>query len=195
MVVKTACSSSLVCLDLACKAIQSGECDSALVGGVSMLFSPATYISVTDLGVISPNGQCRSFDAGADGYARGEAVNMVMIKRLDHALRDKDPIRAVIRGTGVNTDGRTNGMLTPSSAVQADLIRHTYEVAGIDDLSQTAVVECHGTGTPVGDPIETEAVGRCFGEDGVIITSVCPLERLPPDTGTISVRLSVCPDV
>ncbi|KAJ3464711.1 hypothetical protein MRS44_009497 [Fusarium solani] len=174
MVVKTACSSSLVCLDLACKAIQSGECDSALVGGVSMLFSPATYISVTDLGVISPNGQCRSFDAGADGYARGEAVNMVMIKRLDHALRDKDPIRAVIRGTGVNTDGRTNGMLTPSSAVQADLIRHTYEVAGIDDLSQTAVVECHGTGTPVGDPIETEAVGRCFGEDGVIITSVKP---------------------
>ncbi|GAB0138685.1 t1pks [Epichloe bromicola] len=172
MVVKTACSSSLVCLDLACKAIQSGECDSALVGGVSLLFSPATFISVTDLGVISPNGQCRSFDAGADGYARGEAVNMVMIKRLDHALRDKDPIRAVIRGTGVNTDGRTNGMLTPSSTVQADLIRHTYEVAGIDDLSQTAVVECHGTGTPVGDPIETEAVGRCFGEEGVVITSV-----------------------
>ena len=172
MTVKTACSSSLVCLDLACRAIRSGECDSALVGGISLIFSPAAYISVIDLGVISPNGQCRSFDAAADGYARGEAVNMVLVKRLDHALRDKDPIRAIIRGTGVNTDGKTNGMLTPSPTAQAALIRHTYEGAGIKDLSQTAIVECHGTGTPVGDPIETEAIGQCFGDSGVIITSV-----------------------
>lgn len=149
-----------------------------------MIFSPATYISVTDLGVISPNGQCRSFDAGADGYARGEAVNMVLVKSLDHALRDNDPIRAVIRATGVNTDGRTNGMLTPSSTVQAKLIRHTYETAGIHDLSQTAVVECHGTGTPVGDPIETEAVGSCFGDSGIIITSVKALAVTPKAVAT-----------
>jgi acyl transferase domain-containing protein len=175
MTVKTACSSSLVCLDLACRAIRGGECDSALVGGTSLIFSPTTWMALNDQGVLSPRGECRSFDAGADGYARGEAVNMVLIKRLSHAIRDNDPIRAIIRGTGVNTDGRTNGMLTPSPVAQAALIRHTYETAGIKNLSETAVVECHGTGTPIGDPLETEAIADCFGDHGVIITSV----RLP----------------
>lgn len=170
--VKTACSSSLVGLDLACRAVQNGQCDSALVGGTSLIFSPTTYLALKDQGVLSPNGQCRSFDAAADGYARGEAVNMVLVKRLSHALRDNDPIRAIIRGTGVNIDGKTNGMLTPSPTAQAALIRHTYKAAGIKDLSQTAIVECHGTGTPVGDPIETEAIAQCFGDKGVVITSV-----------------------
>lgn len=172
MTVKTACSSSLVGLDLACRAILSDECDSALVGGISLMFSPTTYLALGDQGVLSPNGQCRSFDAAADGYARGEAVNMILVKRLSHALRDNDSFRAVVRGTGVNVDGKTNGMLTPSPTAQAALIQHTYTAAGIKDLSETAFVECHGTGTPVGDPIETEAIGRCFGDNGVLTTSV-----------------------
>ncbi|KAI2627176.1 putative polyketide synthase [Xylaria nigripes] len=174
MTVKTACSSSLVGLGLACEAIRNGECDSALVGGTSLIFSPTTFLALQDMELLSPRGQCRTFDATADGYARGEAVNMVLIKKLSHALRDKDPIRAVIRGTGVNSDGRTKGMLTPSPAAQAELIRHTYKVAGIKDVTQTAIVECHGTGTPVGDPLEVQAVTSCFGDKGVIITSVKP---------------------
>ncbi|KAB8228301.1 type I polyketide synthase [Aspergillus alliaceus] len=174
MTVKTACSSSLVCLDLACKAIQNNECVSALVGGTNLMFSPTTWMALNDQGVLSPTGQCRTFDAAADGYARGEAVNMVLVKRLSSALRDNDPIRVVIRGTGVNSDGRTQGMLTPSPSAQAALIRRTYAAAGIQDLSETAIVECHGTGTPVGDPLETKAIADCFGDKGVIITSVKP---------------------
>lgn len=172
MTVKTACSSSLVCLDLACEAIRNGQCDSALVGGTSLMFSPTTWMALNDMGLLSPRGQCRTFDAGADGYARGEAVNMVLVKKLSYALRDNDPIRAVIRGTGVNSDGRTQGMLIPSPLAQAALIRRTYAAAGIQDLSETAIVECHGTGTPVGDPLETEAVVDCFGDKGIVITSV-----------------------
>ncbi|OTA89815.1 hypothetical protein M434DRAFT_398366 [Hypoxylon sp. CO27-5] len=174
MTVKTACSSSLVCLDLACEAIKNGQCDAALVGGINLIFSPTMWISLHYQGLLSLTGQCHTFDASADGYARGEAVNMILIKRLSDALRDNDPIRAVIRGTSVNTDGRTAGMLIPSSIAQAALIRHTYEVAGIKELSETAVVETHGTGTPVGDPLEVEAVAKCFGTRGVIITSTKP---------------------
>jgi acyl transferase domain-containing protein len=130
------------------------------------------WLALHDQGLLSPTGQCRTFDASADGYARGEAVNMILIKRLSNAIRDNDPIRAIIRGTCVSTDGQTQGMLTPSPTAQAALIRRTYAIAGIADLSETAIVETHGTGTPVGDPIETQAVAECFGDRGVIITSV-----------------------
>ncbi|KAK4172362.1 putative polyketide synthase [Triangularia setosa] len=174
MTVKTACSSSLVCLDLACQAIRGGECDGALVGGTSLMFSPSAWQTLHDQGLLSPTGTCRTFDAAANGYTRGEAINMIYIKRLSSALRDGDNIRAVIRGTGVNCDGRTQGMTTPSSTTQAALIRRTYETAGIRNLDETAVVECHGTGTPVGDPIEAEAVAQCFGKSGVIMTGVKP---------------------
>ncbi|KAI8630110.1 putative polyketide synthase [Xylariaceae sp. FL1651] len=174
MTVKTACSSSLVCLDLACAAIRDGKCDGALVGGSSLIFSPTMWLALHDQGLLSPTGQCRTFDESADGYARGEAVNMILIKRASDALRDNDPIRAIIRGTSVNTDGRTQGMLIPSPVSQAALIRKTYAVAGINDLSKTAIVETHGTGTPVGDPLEAQAVAECFGDQGVTITSVKP---------------------
>ncbi|TGJ79517.1 hypothetical protein E0Z10_g9254 [Xylaria hypoxylon] len=174
MTVKTACSSSLVCLNMACAAIGKGECDGALVGGTSLIFSPTMWLALHDQGLLSPTGQCRTFDASADGYARGEAVNMILVKRLSDAIRDNDNIRAIIRGTGVNTDGRTQGMLIPSPTAQAALIRRTYAVAGITNLSETAIVETHGTGTPIGDPIEAQAIAECFGDQGVIITSVKP---------------------
>ncbi|KAL6897583.1 polyketide synthase [Trichoderma evansii] len=174
MTIKTACSSSLVGLDMACQAIRKGDCDGALICGVSLIFSPTMYIALSDQGVLSPGGICKTFDSAADGYGRGEAVNAVYIKKLSQALKDGDEIRAVIRGTSVNTDGRTNGMLTPSPVVQEALIRQAYRQAGIEDLSATAFFECHGTGTPVGDPIETTAVANCFGDKGIHITSVKP---------------------
>jgi acyl transferase domain-containing protein len=130
------------------------------------------WIALHDQGLLSPTGQCRTFDASADGYARGEAINMVLIKKAQDAIRDGDPIRAIIRGTGVNMDGQTAAMLTPSPSAQAALIRRTYVTAGIFNLSETAVFETHGTGTAVGDPLEAEAVAECFGDKGVIITSV-----------------------
>lgn len=172
MTVKTACSSSLVCLNLACEAILQGKCTGALVGGVSLMFSPTLWQTLHDQGLLSPTGQCRTFDASADGYARGEAVNMIYIKRPSQAIRDKDPIRTIIRGTAVNSDGRTPGMTIPSREAQAALIRHTYQIAGIKEISETAIVECYGTGTPVGDPIEVGAVVDCFGHKGVIISGV-----------------------
>ncbi|PWY70902.1 putative polyketide synthase [Aspergillus heteromorphus CBS 117.55] len=174
MTVKTGCSSSLVCLDLACKAIRDGDCDGALVGGTNLIFSPTMTQALTDQGVLSPTGTCKTFDAAADGYARGEAINVIYIKRLSQAIQDGDPIRAIIRGTSVNCDGRTQGMITPSPISQEAAIRRAYEASGIRDLSQTAIVECHGTGTGVGDPLEAAAVAKCFGEKGVVITSVKP---------------------
>ena len=162
----------MVCLDLACEAIRNGQCDGALVGATSLIFSPTMWLSLHDQGLLSLTGQSKTFDASADGYARGEAVNMILIKRASDAIRDNDPIRAIIRGTSVNTDGRTQGMLVPSPVAQAALIRHTYAVAGIHNITDTAMFETHGTGTPIGDPIETQAVGDCFGEKGIIITSV-----------------------
>ncbi|KAL4998919.1 hypothetical protein BDV10DRAFT_200929 [Aspergillus recurvatus] len=174
MTIKTGCSSALVGLDLACQAIRNGDCEGALIGGVNLIFSPTMTLALSEQGVLSPTGTCKTFDAAADGYARGEAVNMVYVKRLSQALQDGDPVRAVIRGTSVNCDGRTQGMITPSSTSQEALIRRAYQAARIKNMSDTALFECHGTGTSIGDPIETAAVGRCFGDKGITITSVKP---------------------
>ncbi|KAI1759369.1 hypothetical protein GGR53DRAFT_513765 [Hypoxylon sp. FL1150] len=148
--VKTACSSSLTCLDMAVKAVQTGDITSAIVGGSNLIISPRMTQALTEQGVLSPNGSCRTFDADADGHVRAEAVNMIYIKRLDDALRDRNLIRAVIRSTACNFDGRT------------------------PDVAQTAFIECHGTGTKAGDPIETTAVANVFGEKGMYIGSVKP---------------------
>ncbi|KAK8046024.1 polyketide synthase [Apiospora saccharicola] len=174
--VKTACSSSLVGLDLACQSIRNFECDGALVGGASLMFSPTAWQGLQDQGLLSPTGTCKTFDADADGYARGEAINMIYIKRLKDAVLDGNHIRAVIRSTAVNSNGRDRGraMPVPDRDAQAALIRQAYGLAGISDISETAMVECHGTGTAVGDPIETAAVASCFGDKGVIITGVKP---------------------
>ncbi|KAJ6441494.1 cytochrome p450 monooxygenase [Purpureocillium lavendulum] len=174
MTVKTGCSSSLVCLDMACEAIRKGDCDGSLVCGTGLIFSPTMTLALSDQGVLSPSGICKTFDATADGYGRGEAVNAIYIKRLSQAIEDGDSIRAVIRGTSVNCDGHTQAMLTPSPTAQEALIRRAYKQAGILDMSRTAMVECHGTGTSVGDPLEATAVANCFGDKGIYITSVKP---------------------
>jgi len=128
--------------------------------------------ALTEQGVLSPSGTCRSFDADADGYVRAEAVNMVYLKRLDDAVRDGNPIRAVIRATASNFDGKTPGIAQPSSTSQEDLIRACYRSAQLTNFGDTTFVECHGTGTATGDPIEASAVANVFGETGVYIGSV-----------------------
>ena len=120
---------------------------------------------------LSPEGSSKSFDASADGYARGEGVTALYIKRLDEAIRDKNPIRAVIRSSASNADGRTNGMATPNPEAHKAVIRQAYKAAGLD-LSETAMVEAHGTGTKLGDPIEARAIADCFGNQGVYLGAV-----------------------
>ncbi|GAA83278.1 KR domain-containing protein [Aspergillus luchuensis IFO 4308] len=172
--VRTACSSSLVALHQACLSIERGECSAAIVAGYNILLSPTMTLVMSAKGVLSPDGSCKSFDASADGYGRGEAVNAVYIKPLNDALREGNPIRAVIRGSAVNSDGKNAGFTVPSGSAQQDVIRKAYHVAGISDLSRTGFVECHGTGTSVGDPIEVLAIAESFGDQGMYIGSVKP---------------------
>lgn len=175
MTIRTGCSSALIGLHKACLAIRSGECNGALVGGCNLIMGPGLFVNMCEQGILSPNGSSRSFDAGADGYARGEAINMVYIKKLSDALRDGNPIRAVIRGTCSQADGKTTGLSVPNWESHENMIRQAYKVAGIDDFGKTGFVECHGTGTQMGDPIETKAVANVWGENGgVFIGSVKP---------------------
>ena len=174
MTIRTACSSSLMALHAACQALYAGDCSSAVVGGCNLILSPRMTTTMSELGVLSPQGNCRSFDARADGYARGEAVNAIHIKNLSHALRDGDPIRSVIRSVCINSDGPRTPLYIPSPESHELLIRRSHQLAGITDLSQTAMIECHGTGTMVGDIREGRAVAKVFGElGGVLIGSVC----------------------
>lgn len=174
MTTRTACSASLVALHEACVAISRDDCDSAIVGGANLIMTPGATMSMTEQNVLSKDGSCKTFSADVNGYARGEAIAALYIKRLGDALRDGNSIRAVIRGTATNHNGKTPGMTVPSAKVQEALMRRAYKVAGITDFSKTGFVECHGTGTMVGDPIEASAVGRVFGESGVYIGSIKP---------------------
>ncbi|KAI9151993.1 Highly reducing polyketide synthase VdtX [Paramyrothecium foliicola] len=174
MVLRTACSSSLTALHTACQDLRTGVCDSAIVGGANIILSPLDNAAMTEQGVLSPTGECKTFDATADGYGRGEGVSVIYIKRLSDALRNNDTIRAVIKATCVSGDGRTNGMTVPDPSSHERLIRKTYRLAGIEDISQTAMVECHGTGTPIGDPLEATAVANIWGDSGINIGSVKP---------------------
>ena len=161
LAVDTACSSAMVALHLACQAILRGETASALVGGANLMVSPQSYVGFSRASMLSPTGRCHAFDARADGYVRAEGAGILVLKPLEAALADGDPIRAVIHATGVNSDGRTNGISVPSRDAQATLLRQVYEAAEVqpDDLSY---LEAHGTGTPVGDPIEAAAIGEAL---------------------------------
>lgn len=161
--VDTACSSSLVAVHLACESLWRGDAQMALAGGVNALLLPDFYVAFSQLGVLSPDGRCKSFDARANGYVRSEGAGMAVLKPLSAAMRDKDPIYAVIRSTALNQDGRTAGMTVPSQAAQERLIRIACDKAGILP-SDLQYIEAHGTGTPVGDPLEAAAIGRVVGE-------------------------------
>ena len=152
-------------------AIHSGECESAIVGGTNMILNPHMTVAMTEQGVLSPDGMSKSFDASANGYARGEGVVAIHIKKLCDAIRDNDPIRAIIRSSCINSDGQTSGLSHPNSESHETLIRRSHTLAGFD-FSKTAMIECHGTGTQVGDPIEAIAVSNVFGDYGIYIGSV-----------------------
>ena len=163
LTVDTACSSSLVALHLACQALQRGEVDQAIVGGVNLLMAPQSFVGFARASMLSKLGQCHSFDARADGYVRGEGGGAAILKPLSRALADGDPIRAVIRATGMNSDGRTNGFSMPSGTAQAELVRQVCTQAEVTP-DQFSYFEAHGTGTPVGDPIEARAIGEAIGK-------------------------------
>ncbi|MEC3982036.1 type I polyketide synthase [Amycolatopsis sp. H20-H5] len=160
--VDTACSASLVAIHLACRALASGETPLALVGGVNVMAGPGLTMVLDAAGAISPDGRCKSFDAAANGYGRGEGAGMIVLKRLSDADRDGDRVLAVIRGSAVNQDGHTNGIMAPSGEAQTHLLRQAYRVSGVDPAT-VDYVEAHGTGTRAGDPIEASAMAAVFG--------------------------------
>ncbi|KAI0006809.1 hypothetical protein F4779DRAFT_595040 [Xylariaceae sp. FL0662B] len=157
----TACSSSLYCLHVACSALLAGECDSAVVAGVNLVQTPDQHLGTMKAGVLSKTSTCHTFDSSADGYGRADGVGALLLKKLSDAIRDGDAIRSVIRGTAINSNGKTNGITLPSADGQEAVIRKAYAQARLD-FDKTDYVECHGTGTAVGDPIEVEAVSRVF---------------------------------
>ncbi len=161
-VIDTACSSSLFAFHAACEAIQAGEIDIALVGGVNLLMSPMPFVGFSRAGMLSPTGLCKPFDASADGYVRAEGCVVFVLCALDVAQESGDRVRGMVVGTAVNSDGRAGALSVPNGARQADLMRRVYGGSGAspDDL---AFVEAHGTGTAVGDPIEARAIGEALG--------------------------------
>jgi amino acid adenylation domain-containing protein len=162
LVVDTACSSGLVAVHLACRSLVEGECTVALVGAVCVTNDPDFFVATSKLNVFSPTGKCRAFDAAADGFVHGEGVCFVVLKPLAAAITDHDNILAVILGSAMNQDGKTNGITAPSGAAQAALQENLYRKHGIDPET-IGYVEAHGTGTPLGDPIEVLALARSFG--------------------------------
>jgi acyl transferase domain-containing protein len=157
----SACSSSAMAVDLSCQLLRSGVTDTGVVAGCNLLLDPDFSIILSNMQMLSPDGHCYTFDDRANGYSRGEGVAAVILKRLSDALRDNDNIRAVIRATGTNQDGRTPGITQPDSQAQAQLIRETYERAQLS-MKHTRFFEAHGTGTAIGDPIEVGAIAGCF---------------------------------
>ncbi|MEV4684171.1 SDR family NAD(P)-dependent oxidoreductase [Streptomyces kurssanovii] len=159
--VDTACSSSLVALHQACQALWLGDADMMLVGGVTLYLTELPHVFMSRAGMLSPTGRCRPFAAAADGIVPGEGCAVVVLKPLSRALADGDPVHAVVRASGLNQDGRTNGITAPSAASQARLIGDTLGRFGLD-ASGIDFVEAHGTGTPLGDPIEVTALNKVF---------------------------------
>lgn len=159
--VDTACSSSLVAVHQAVRSLQDGECEIALAGGISLLFTPTSYVSFSQLGMLSPQGQCKTFDGQADGYVRGEGAGLILLKPLAKAIEDKDHVYGVIKGSAVNHGGHARTLTSPNAYAQSKVIRSAYTNAGLRP-DTVSYIETHGTGTPLGDPIEINALKRAF---------------------------------
>jgi acyl transferase domain-containing protein/acyl carrier protein len=163
MPVDTACSSSLVAVHLACQALRNGECQLALAGGANVMLAAETTVSLSRLRALSPTGQCRTFSADADGFVRAEGAGVIVLERLSSALERGHRIWALIRGSAVNQDGRSNGLTAPNGPSQQAVISAALSRARVAP-ELVGYVECHGTGTPLGDPIEVQAIGAVFAE-------------------------------
>ncbi|CAK0764460.1 SDR family NAD(P)-dependent oxidoreductase [Gammaproteobacteria bacterium] len=162
MIIDTACSSSLVTTHLAMQALRLGECDLALSAGVNLIYGPQTHINFCKARMLATDGHCKTFSAAADGYARGEGIGVVVLKRLSDAERDGDTILALLRGSAVNQDGPSGGLTVPNGPSQVKVIRAALANGGITP-DQVGYLEAHGTGTALGDPIEMGALGTVFG--------------------------------
>lgn len=176
MSIDTACSSSLVSVHLACKSILNNECSMAIAGGVNVITTPEYFVAESKGGFLSPDGRCKTWDASANGYARGEGAGIIVLKKLSKALEDGDIVYAVIRESGVNQDGHTNGITVPNGQSQELIMKEVYNRAGIMP-GEVKYVEAHGTGTSVGDPIEVNAIANVMSigrqkENKCIIGSV-----------------------
>ncbi|KAH8427046.1 beta-ketoacyl [acyl carrier protein] synthase domain-containing protein [Aspergillus melleus] len=167
--IDTACSSSLVALDTACKSLHIGEINGAIVAAAGLILNPEYGCDAGSIkNTHSPTGRCHAFDAKADGYIKAEGINVVILKRLEDAIQDRDPVRAVIRGSANNHNGRTAGIASPNADIQAAAVRQAYANANITDYSLTAYLECHGTGTTAGDPVEATGIASVFASSRTI---------------------------
>jgi acyl transferase domain-containing protein/acyl carrier protein len=199
MAVDTACSSSLVSVHLACQSLRNRECRMALAGGVNLLLSPQTNIAFSKARMLASDGRCKTFDAAANGYVRGEGCGIIVLKRLSDALADGDNILALIRGTAVNQDGPSGGLTVPSGPSQEKVIRQAL-ASGKVDPAQISYIEAHGTGTSLGDPIEIGALSAVFGKVrsqeqpllvGAVKTNIGHLEGAAGIAGIIKVILAL----
>lgn len=194
----TACSSSLVSIHLACQSLRRGETDHALAAGVNLILSPENNIACSRWGMLAPDGLCKTFDAGANGYVRSEGCGVVVLKRLSDALRDGDDVLAVVRGSAVNQDGASSGQTVPNGPAQQELMRTALADARLDP-SDIDYIEAHGTGTSLGDPIELDALSAVYGDRkdsaalvlGSVKTNLGHLESAAGVTGFIKAVLSV----
>jgi acyl-CoA synthetase (AMP-forming)/AMP-acid ligase II/3-oxoacyl-(acyl-carrier-protein) synthase/acyl carrier protein len=199
MAIDTACSSSLVAIHQARRGLLAGECDVAVAGGVNLTLIPHWTISFSHAHMMSSDGRCKTFDSRANGYVRGEGCGMIVMKRLSDALRDRDDVICVIRGSAVNHDGASNGITAPSGHAQQDVIRRALRDGGVRP-AQVGYVEAHGTGTPLGDPIEMQALAEVLGEGrapedrclvGSVKTNIGHLEPAAGAAGLIKAALAL----
>ncbi len=199
MAVDTACSSSLMAVHLACQSLRNEECNLAIAGGVNLVLLPDITANCCRFRMLAPDGRCKTFDASADGYVRGEGCGIVVLKRYSDALADGDNVLALVRGSAANQDGRTNGLSAPSGAAQQDVIRRALASGGVDP-HQIGYLEAHGTGTPLGDPIEFDALAAVLAQQrpeddplivGSIKTNVGHLESAAGIAGLMKVVLAL----
>nr|VFJ42996.1 MAG: Acyl transferase domain-containing protein [Candidatus Kentron sp. DK] len=195
----TACSSSLVAIHMACQSLRGGESELALAGGVNLNLTPEMTVGLSRTQSLSPDGRCKTFDASADGFARGEGCGVVVLKRLSDAIADRDNILALIRGSAINHDGISSGFTVPNELAQQKLLRQALKSAGVT-AADVSYIEAHGTGTSLGDPIELEALGAVFARDhspdlpltiGSVKTNLGHLEAAAGIAGLIKIVLSL----
>lgn len=199
MAIDTACSSSLVAIHLACQSLRSGECEQAIAGGVNVILAPENTVALSKARMMAPDGRCKTFDASADGFVRGEGCGVLVLKRLSVAQANGDPIWALVRGSAVNQDGASSGFTVPNRDAQEALIAEALSVAKIAP-ADVDYLEAHGTGTSLGDPIEVKAIAAVLGKNrpadnpvllGSVKTNIGHLESAAGIAGVIKVALSL----
>ncbi|NQZ10332.1 MAG: thioester reductase domain-containing protein [Algicola sp.] len=191
--IDTTCSSSLVAIHKAIQAIQQGDCDQAIVGGVNIIDSPKASLALHEIGVLSPTGRCKTFSNDADGFVRGEGVGMIFIKKLSACKKDNDAMYATILGSALNHGGKSQGFTVPNANAQSKLLEKAWQTAGIDP-STLSYIECHGTGTSLGDPVEVDALKDAFDntfKETTTEQSRCALGSVKSNIGHLEIAAGI----